>query len=150
MELRSSTVTRILKKAGVLRDSDQGFDSYFIRGGRLFGQNISFHSWKERTYAAQDLCAVSPDEADLFLRLSEKDRAEDEARRAKEEARRASLKHDRDVWLASLPDKIGEYSINKKKDAVEDSYGNYLCGLPAATLNIDELERWIDEHSYVE
>lgn len=139
--MRSSTVTRLLKKAGILDESSHGFDTYFVRDGRLFGQNVSSHPWKSREYTAHDLCACSLEEESLFLRLSDIERKAELSKidEAKTEAA------DREAWIQSLPAKVDGLFVNKVQGTLEDEYGNYYLTLPNP---VDDLAAWIANNSY--
>lgn len=140
--MRSETVTRILKKAGILSPGAHGFDSYFVRSGKLFGQNISFHPWKNREYAANELCPCSPEEEALFVRLSAADRAELEAERKEFEASVA----DRAAWIQTLPSVVDGLIVNKRNGTLEDEYGNYYLTLPSSP--VADLAAWVVENSH--
>jgi len=121
-ELSPAIVRELYGKAGDIcyaRKREEGWD--------IYGQNISTHPWKERSYAPQFIASVSDKdiEAILVLTVDAKARAEAGAKI------KSDAQADRQAWIESLPDSLDhETLIDKNRGCFTDSYGNYLMSLP--------------------
>jgi len=134
MEINNRTAERILAKLG--RPVGSPYVWYYVQDGALYGVHLGRRSrysalsgdWEYSPGATHKLLDVSPDEAELLLRLSQLD-DEDDRRRA-DEAEQARLTRDaeREDFLRSATPPPG-YTLNKYGELL-DEHGNYVLTLP--------------------
>ena len=91
----------------------------------LWGHNVSFHPWKDRTYAPVLVKIITVDEAH---RLHHQYVAEKKAE-ADERAAKADERSKRYELLASLAGTYGNLILDDRGE-ITDDYGNYLFSLP--------------------
>ena len=121
-ELSSAIVRELYGKAG-----DTCYAIKREEGWDIYGQNISTHPWKERSYAPQFIASVSDKDIEVIFVLMAEAKAKGEA----EAKAKAKAKTDRQAWIESLPDNLDhETLIDKRQGIITDGIGNYLMSLP--------------------
>jgi len=121
-DLSPAIVRELYGKAG-----DTCFAKKTEKGWDIFGQNISTHPWKERSYAPQFIASVSDKDIEAIFVLMAEAKAKGEA----EAKIKADAKTDRQAWIDSLPDQLDEDTlIDKRQGIITDVIGNYLTSLP--------------------
>ena len=121
-DLSPAIVRELYGKAGdtcFCRKTEKGWD--------IYGQNVSTHPWKERSYAPQFIASVSDKDIEAIFVLMAEAKAKGEA----EAKIKSDAQADRQTWIESLPDSLDhETLIDKHQGIITDNIGNYLMSLP--------------------
>lgn len=121
-----------------------GYDIEIVRetpeGYELWGQNVSTHPWKERSYPPQFIRKIYRYELDAALRKQEEERKRYREEREEEERKEKAYRE----WLKEM---AKEFPINVTFGMIEDEYGNLLFPIPRSLTGADKetFRRWLEE-----
>jgi len=91
----------------------------------LWGHNISYHPWKDRSYPPILVDRITRHQAEEMARKYQ----ENKKAEADERAAKAAERSNRKELLASLAGTYGNLTLDDRGE-ITDDYGNYLFSLP--------------------